>query len=72
MSENIRNQLDEYVKLIEREVRGALERFEPLYLSSDMKVNIDFINDIKDVTINGYVTLTELPNTFRLFNNSIM
>lgn len=45
-------QLGEYINLIEREVRAALERFENFYPSYEAVVNLDYIHDIREITIN--------------------
>lgn len=49
MGENV--QLNEYLKNIENVVKEALERFELLYPLYGEN-NSDFINDIKEITIN--------------------
>lgn len=51
MGENVQRKLNEYLKNIDSVVRDALERFElmyPLYGEN----NSDFMNDIKEITIN--------------------
>lgn len=52
MVDSIHKQLNEYVKSIDIVVSNALERFDALY-SPYGETNSDFINDIKEMTING-------------------
>ncbi|XP_055305242.1 uncharacterized protein LOC129569971 isoform X2 [Sitodiplosis mosellana] len=52
MGENIHKQLNDYLKNVDTVVRDALERFDTLY-SSYGETNSDFINDIKEITINS-------------------
>lgn len=52
MAESIQSHLDDYIKLIEREVKAVLERLEAAYSFRNTTINNDFISDIRDVTIN--------------------
>lgn len=51
MGENIQKQLNEYLKNVECAVRDALKRFELLYPPFGEN-HFDFMNDIKEITIN--------------------
>lgn len=52
MEQNNQNHLDEYIRSIEREVKAALKCFELMYPSYDSIVNVDYIHDIREITIN--------------------
>lgn len=56
MGENIQKQLNEYLKSVDCVVKDALERFESLYPLYG-EISLDFINDIKEITINRYFLL---------------
>lgn len=51
MGDNIQKQLNEYLKNVETVVGDALERFDALN-SSYGETNSDFINDIREITVN--------------------
>lgn len=50
--DSIHKQLNDYVKSVETVVSKVLEHFDALY-SSYGETNSDFINDIREMTING-------------------
>lgn len=52
MDENFHDQMGEYLKNIESVTRAALEQFELQYLTSDLLLNVDFIDDMKEIAIN--------------------
>lgn len=65
MAESIQSHLDDYLKIIEREVKAVLERFESVYSSYNMTTDKDFISDILEITVNRYYNTIFVKNKLK-------